>query len=134
VQHSAYELSLSGQQRARDGCVLSFENAAGKRLVLHREGSPLQVIGPMCDDALRLDPSFRVVAYSTPSTVYTDLVGGRMRRDSRNEEFEQEQSLPEKMMLQRAHRPEMLHERLALLGQDERENRLHRAARKRARG
>ena len=72
-------LTMSGQERAELGCVLSFENSEGKTLVLHRTGPLVQGCADMCDLAESLDPSFRVTAYSSPATIYTNITGGRMR-------------------------------------------------------
>lgn len=67
----------NSRERAEYGCIVSFENADGKRLVLHAKGAPRQALNLLCDRALDLDPSFRVVGYSTPETVYQDLLGRR---------------------------------------------------------
>ena len=89
----------------------------------------MQGCADMCDLAESLDPSFRVTAYSSPATIYTDITGGRMRSAaSRNPEFDQETHLPEKGALSRAGRLHMLHPRLALIGGDERVQNLKRAA------
>ncbi len=124
------EIPMSGQDRAKAGCVLTFENALGRRLVLHRSGAPGKTVGPMCDEALAYDPTFRLICYSSPATVYTDIIGGRASYQNADGYEEQMVALAEKSILRRVGRYEMLHPRLALLGQDERENRVHAERRK----
>ena len=66
-----------GTERARFGCICTFENADGKVIVFHRVGPPSAVAREMCAEALALDPTFRLVSYSNPSTIYKDLEGHR---------------------------------------------------------
>ena len=68
---------ISGRDRARFGCIVSFENADGQTLTLHRVGAIKHALAAACDDALSLDETFRVVSYSTPETIHTDMTGGR---------------------------------------------------------
>lgn len=70
-------LRSSGQERATFGAICTFENAEGLRLVLHRKGTPSAAVADMCDTALSLDETFRLLCYSTPSTIYTDMQGMR---------------------------------------------------------
>lgn len=65
------------KERAAYGCTVSFENDAGRTLVLHRLGKPTVALVECLGEALALDRSFRVVAYSTPQTIYADMSGGR---------------------------------------------------------
>lgn len=66
---------MNGRERALFGCTVTFENADGNTLSGHRTGSPLAGLAELCDAALELDPSYRVVSYSTPQTIYADLKG-----------------------------------------------------------
>lgn len=69
-------LLSGGLERSQYGCICTFENEEGKRLVLHdRDEAPGKVAQELWDYAESLDPSFRLVSYSTPDTTYTDLIG-----------------------------------------------------------
>lgn len=66
---------MSGREQATYGCIVSFENENGKRLVIHRGGRVGDGVKQAIAIALAHDESFRVVSISTPNTVYTDVVG-----------------------------------------------------------
>ncbi len=103
----------NGQARARYGCIVSFENADGRTLVLHRIGPTRTALRRACEDALELDETFRVVSFSTPQTVYRDLQG--TRPGTMNEEHDPLSGravTPEALMLGNAGIPGMLHPRL----------------------
>jgi hypothetical protein len=102
--------AFSGRDRGAFGCIVTFENAAGDTLSGHRPGKPLAALTQLCDAALELDPSFRVVSYSTPETILTDL-RGRQVRDMRTAE-RGGGSIPEPFACGMAKRREMLHPRL----------------------
>lgn len=68
---------LNSEDRARYGSLTTWENAAGETFVIHRTGKLKEAIREAAAIALALDPSFRLVSYSTPDTIYTDLKGGR---------------------------------------------------------
>jgi hypothetical protein len=70
----------NSRERAQYGCTTTWENAAGRRLVLSRVGPPSVVLRRQAEDALALDETFRLVCYSTPETIYTDLQGARLAR------------------------------------------------------
>ena len=70
----------NARDRAKFGCTTTWENQDGQRLVLASEGKPREVLRRHADDALALDPSFRLVCYSTPQTIFTDLAGARLPR------------------------------------------------------
>ncbi len=105
----------SGQQKAVYGVIVSFENADRKTLVLHRVGVTTKALRHACDDALRLDPTFRVVSVSTPTSIYTDMQGARMqgKQKSAHVGTNDHTNTPESQMLGRAGLAEMLHPRLA---------------------
>lgn len=68
---------MHGPEAATYGAIVSFRNAAGQTVVLHRTGPVKAAIRAACKDALRLDPAFLVTAISTPTTIYEDLQGPR---------------------------------------------------------
>jgi hypothetical protein len=70
----------NSRERAQFGCTTTWENEAGRRLVLSGIGSPRDALRKQAEDALALDPSFRCVCYSTPETIYADLAGARLPR------------------------------------------------------
>jgi hypothetical protein len=111
------EQILHSDERAHYGCTVSFENATGDRRTRTRSGSPSLVLAALCDEALALDPTYRVVSYSSPQTIYGDLVGARADRVQRrqgNTEGVQRSAFPEAAMLAQVRRSEMLHPRLRL--------------------
>jgi hypothetical protein len=59
------------------GAIVTFEASDGQRCVLHRLGSPRQALDAAWDDAQIADPSYRVISVSTPTSIFTDLQGGR---------------------------------------------------------
>ena len=71
------ELLSGSAERAEYGCTVTFENDAGKRLVVVREGPPLIGLRQACAITLARDETFRIICYSTPGTIYRDLQGGR---------------------------------------------------------
>lgn len=101
---------VTGRDRAKYGCMVSFENADGETLVLHRLGAPRAALEIACDDALALDPTFRVTSYSTPQTIYADLQGREAFASGQG--FDTAPMLPEAQALGRAGRRTMLHPRL----------------------
>lgn len=101
---------MGGNNRADYGVVVTFENADGKRLVLHRKGSLPVAVSAACDDATTLDPTFLVICISTPQTIYSDIQGRMPRNDSGGESHIQR---PEPYTLARAKRSHMLHPSIA---------------------
>lgn len=88
---------VGGNNALLTGFVATFENADGKRLVVHRKGRRLPLmLRELCDEVVWLDPTFRLRCYSTPDTIYSDLLG----RDPG--------TLPEAYALSIAGRPEMI--------------------------
>lgn len=103
--------NMSGQRRAQFGCMMTFENDQGDTLTLHAIGAPLKMVPKLCDYALTRDGSNRVVSYSTPETILTDLSCSRMMEvdfTGRLRTFVR----PEDHVLKRCDRGHLLHPRL----------------------
>lgn len=111
-------------ERAEYGCIVTFENAARQRLVLARVGPPMKALKIACDDAREADSTFRIVSYSSPETVYRDLVG-RTTGESDSRSI----LSVEVQVATRAGLREMLHERLIRLAEGRLEDRKLRRAR-----
>lgn len=120
TQRRRSESILSGEQRAKYGCILTFENEAGQVFVLHRTGPIKYGIREACAIALAHDETFRVVSFSTPQSIYTDLTGGRADalidppKSSLKASYSKAKPipLPEIMALGTAGLREMIHPRL----------------------
>lgn len=69
---------MNGEEKQKAGCIVSFENEVGQTFTIHRVGPIKQGVRDACRIARTLDPSFRVVAVSTPSSIFTDLQGARL--------------------------------------------------------
>ena len=103
---------LSGQESKRYGAIVTFENAAGRVLILHRAGGVRDAIDETFRVATALDPTFRVVSVSNPTTLYTDLQGARNpNTDGKHERGGQTPSIPE-LFLCGGKRRYMVHPRL----------------------
>lgn len=71
---------LNGKEAAEYGATVTLENADGERLTVHRAGMPVRrCVRDAYDYATRLDPGYRIVAVSTPTSVYGDLIGAERR-------------------------------------------------------
>jgi len=99
---------LSGLDRAKLGFVAIWENADGETLVLHATGTAKVALARMCNGIAGLDPTFRLICYSTVDTIFTDLQGTRVDGDGNL----LPQRLPEHRALSAAGRLDMLHPRL----------------------
>ena len=104
---------ISGAEASRYGAIVTLENADGRVLVLHRERMPVRACIRECfDAATKLDPSFRIVSVSNPSTIYRDLMGARgTLGDKGADRLSQSVHLPERPMCGGA-MLHMLHPRL----------------------
>lgn len=71
---------LGGRERNLYGAIVTFENGAGERLSIHREGTAVQAVRSACAIALAMDETARVICISTPETIYTSLTKDRNRR------------------------------------------------------
>jgi hypothetical protein len=101
---------LSGDRRNEYGCIVTFEDGDGGRLTLHATGPAGLAVSGLCATALARDPSYRLISYSTPETIYGDMQGNRadivgptglVRRQPR----------PEAQILGRIGRIDLLHPR-----------------------
>jgi hypothetical protein len=102
---------LRGEERAKLGSVSTWENADRKTLVLHRIGPMREAFSETIGEVLALDPTFRLVCYSTPDTILTDLQGNR--RDFVNDKGDSTPvALPEVQALARVGRRDLIHPRL----------------------
>lgn len=112
-----HERAWKSSTAAEYGCTVTFENEAGQTLVLHRVGPPSRALAALCDEALALDPTFRLVSYSTPDTILSD-VRGRYTADQRSAAG-RSQFTPEGGVLSRIGRLPLLHPRLRGIGMRE---------------
>ena len=103
---------LSGHEAQRFGAIVTLENAAGKILVLHRAGKISAAVDEAFEIATELDPTFRFVSVSTPTSVFRDLDGARPIRSGPDVKWgSQAIQLPEHNILG-GRRRYMLHPRL----------------------
>lgn len=72
---------LGGYMQQKFGFTTTWENADGKTLTVHRVGRIREQLVGVIDVVLKLDPSFRLVCYSTPDTILTDIEGRQLRRE-----------------------------------------------------
>lgn len=106
-------LPSGGDRRREEGCIVCFEPlAGGEPLMIHVHGSPTKELGRAIDHALSVDPSYRMVSYSTPATIYADMTGARADRTSGDRSQTQRTQLPETLILSRLGRIDVLHPRL----------------------
>lgn len=66
---------MRGQDRAKYGAIVAFENEDGKVVSIHRTGPVRQAVREACAIAMSWDESFRVTAVSTPGSIWSDLQG-----------------------------------------------------------
>lgn len=101
---------ITGSSAAAFGCIASFENADGLVMSRHLVGPPLNALRLLCDHATSLDPTYRLVGYSTPNGILTDLLGRGVKHDKSGRQAKWPSS--EAAALSRAGRAHMLHPRL----------------------
>lgn len=102
----------NGAARAKDGCIITFENADQRTLTLHRQGPIKTAVTRACDEALALDDTFRVVAISTPQSIYTDLQGHRLHNTQTRTSDHTRVAIPEAATLGLCGLKHLLHPRL----------------------
>lgn len=100
---------MSGTTAASYGCIATFENADGLVMTRHATGNPIAACRRLCDHAESIDPTYRLVSYSTPTSVYGDFVGRGIRHNLKGEMIRFPSG--EKRACAKAGRPHMIHER-----------------------
>ena len=91
----------------RDGVIVSFERDDGEQLTIARRAADKnEALQGAVDAVLAFDDRYRVVAISTPQTIFTDLTGRMPHPRGGYIEF------PEAAMLRKARRFYALHPRL----------------------
>lgn len=100
-------LGMAGWEAALYGATVTFENPEGRRVTLVRYGKVTEAVRACCDDAIRADPGYRVVAVSTPTSIFADL---RQRDHAQADGGVQR---PEASILRKAGRGSLLHPLLA---------------------
>ena len=108
--------------RAIYGVIVTFENERGELLTRHCDGPPQKALERLLAEAEAKDPTFKVVAYSNPQSIYGDLVGSRAHYVDETG-HPQAPNWPEVGALARIHRLDALHPRLAIRKVDQRRNR-----------
>lgn len=102
-----------GHDAALFGCTATFENSEGKTLTIHRDGPTLTGLRNACLTAFALDQTFKIVAYSTPQTIFGDLDGARGDlQPSNGKAARQRKPHPETIMMGRIKMRHMVHPRL----------------------
>lgn len=99
---------LSGEETAHYGAIVCFRNTAGQALSLHRRGPVKAAVAEACDAAIAADPTFRVTAVSTPTSIFADLQGARLSRGNARLQYGGRPQFPERVLVPAA----MLHESL----------------------
>lgn len=66
---------MSGQERATFGVTVTFEAESGRLLTLARTGKASDALRDVCEAAVAVDPTFRVVCISSPVSIFADLQG-----------------------------------------------------------
>jgi hypothetical protein len=110
----APQVLKGGAERAEYGCIVTFERDDGLRLTIHRQGPPMKGLRQACAIALAQDESYRIISYSTPQTIMTDLNGRKPTAGAST--FDSVEALVASQAGMRA----MLHPRLVLLSQGRR--------------
>lgn len=96
-------LNISSWQRDHWGYTITFKNEAGDLLTGHRNGPA--AVAALCDQAIAVDPTYRVVCISSPLTIFSDLCG-------RSKGVQEKMRGPEAGILGWAKRRHMLHPEL----------------------
>lgn len=98
---------ITGNSAAAFGCIATFVNADELTATRRAPGAPAQALRLLCDHFASIDPTYRLVCYSNPQTILTDLAGREMSLTS----TDRRKRLPsvEKTVLTRAKRPHMAH-------------------------
>lgn len=97
---------LGGYMRPKFGFITSWESETGEVMNVHRTGPLRQALRDLITDVLALDPTYRLISYSTPDTILTDMLG-RRRKLSNGRPV----PLPEAIALGSVDRLDLLHPR-----------------------
>ena len=113
-------LLRNGIERAEYGCTTTWENADRQTFTISRVDPPRVALRRIVEIVEPLDPTFRLVAYSTPETIYTDLQGMRLPTLTKGGSQHAEGKYvpmqpPERVILAGIGRKDLLHPRLAAL-------------------
>lgn len=108
MSHGASSRLMSGQEKAMYGITTTWENGNGCLLTVHRRGQPLAVLREIASDVIAVDPTYRLVSYSTPETILRDLDGNRRTTKGRNNQL----LLAEQNLLSRIGLAHLTHPRL----------------------
>lgn len=107
------------------GCTVTVENMrTGRMISWHIEGERGAALRNAADRIDRLGPAWKVVSYSTPQTIRSDLASVRVQSDVRHPGAIE---APETMMCSRIGRVDLVHPRL--VGGVARQSRHHGRAR-----
>lgn len=118
---------LNHASRAKYGCLTTWEHPDGRTLTIHRVGKPLTALREAASIALGECEEMRLASYSTPETIYSDLIGARADAMQPARGFKatwaksMPKPLPEQIVLGQAGlSPELLHPRLKRLAKRDR--------------
>jgi hypothetical protein len=113
---------LGPHSRDVDGATITFRNEeTGERRTEQFVGYRTEALERACARCAELGPDWRIACYSTPSTILADLKGARSRMSGIGEEVTTYTELPERVMLSRVGRLDLLHSSLTGSSMDERE-------------
>lgn len=99
-----------GDTRRNMGVIVTFENEHGHKRTVHRTGHVIEAMRELCDEALAIDPTYRVVCVSNPETIWRDLQGRRIPDGQVSATL----ALPEVGLCAKAGMKDMVHPRLRL--------------------
>lgn len=102
---------MSGRERKELGATCTWENERGQVFVTVTRGSITENLPVTIANVLSLDPTFRLVSYSTVDAIITDLL--QHRRDTWSPALNRApRFLPERWILSMIGRRDVLHPRL----------------------
>lgn len=78
TDHEIPILETSGQERQRDGAIVSLrEQDTGRLDTVHVTGKTRDALEQLCDMIDQRDGDWKIVAISTPASIFRDLQGVR---------------------------------------------------------
>lgn len=103
-------MSDANAKRDRLGCIVTVENmATGQKVTWHIEGLRGDAVRNAADRIDALGPDWKVVSYSSPQTILSDLRSAPMNGDARHPG---RPAMPEPMLFSRVARADVVHPRL----------------------